>query len=150
MRSPVLAVLPFLAACYTYAPIQLAAVRPGSGIRVRITAAFGEELGPLLGTREARVLSGLLIDSRPDTLIVEVPTVVRAEIGSAIQTLNQRVSIPRSAVIEVEGRRLDRFKTYTVAGVASVALGVFVIRALTKDPGLEGAPGGGGGDLRIP
>ena len=142
--------LPLLASCYRYTPLVPTGGEPGSGVRLRISAAFAEQIQSLLGTTDARVIAGRLIEAGADTLIVEVPTVVRADIGNATQTLNQRVSIPRSAVIEMETRTLDRSRTYALAGAASVALGVFVIRALTKDPGLEGSRGGGPTDIRLP
>ena len=150
MRRSCLIVLPLLAACYTYAPIELATTQPGTEVRARVSAATADQLEPILGSTN-RLLVGTVIASSPDTLLVEVPTVLRAEIGGGIQTLHQRVAIPRSGLLEMESRKLDRFRTYAVAGVAAVVVGGFILKATVLDPGKEGTPGGGTPpDLRIP
>jgi len=143
--------LPLLAACYTYAPIDPGVVRPGTGVRARVNAATAQQLEPLLGASSGRLLSGTLISFASDTLVVEVPAVIRAEVGSSIQTLHQRVSIPRSGLLEMESRTLDRAKTYAVAGATALVVGGYIIKATIIDPGRESPPGGGGGtDLRFP
>ena len=135
--------LPFLAACYTHAPIEPNAVHPRATIRARVNAATAEQLEPLLGVSDARLLSGVVITASPDTLIVEVPTGVRAEIGSSVQTLNQRVAIPRASIVEIESRRIDRRRTGLVVGSASLTAGVLIYRGIRGEPGNGGPPGGG-------
>jgi len=150
MRRALLCI-PVLAACYTYAPIDPGAVRPGSGVRARVSATTADQLEPLLGTSNGRLLSGTLISVAADTLVVEVPAVFRAEVGSSIQTLHQRVSIPRSGLLEMESRTLDRVKTYAVAGAATFVVVGYIVKATIIDPGRESPPGGGGGpDFRLP
>ena len=138
-----LALVPLLAACYTHAPIEPNAVRAGTSIRTRITAATAEQLEPLLGTSDARLLTGVVITASPDTLIVEVPTTVRAEVGNSMQTLKQRVAIPRASIFELETRRLDRRRTGLVVGSASVLVGALIFRATVGGPGDEGQPDSG-------
>lgn len=146
-----LALLPFLAACYTHAPIEANALRPRASIRARVNAATAEQLEPLLGISNARLLSGVIITASPETLIVEVPTGVRAEIGSAVRTLNQRVAIPRASIVEVETRTIDRRRTGIVIGSASLLAGVLIYRAVRGEPGNGRPPGGGEPtELRIP
>src|SRR5919197_5552238 len=113
-----LVLLPFIGACYTYAPIDPATIAPGMSVRARVSAGTAQQLQPLLGGSDARLLSGTLISVTADTFIVEVPSVMEAEIGSSFQTLHQRVSIPRSGLLELESRTLDRFKTTVVVGAA--------------------------------
>jgi hypothetical protein len=61
------------------------------------------------------------------------------------------VSIPRSELVELETRRLDRFRTAAVAGGVAIVLGAVVLGALGDDPGYNGPPGpGGGNDGRVP
>jgi hypothetical protein len=84
-------------------------------------------------------------------MIVEIPTVMRAEVGSSVRTLYQRVSISRAELLEIETRQLDRFRTGAVAASAAVIVGAVVIEAIRGDPGSERPPGGGGGgDFRPP
>ena len=96
------------------------------------------------------VVAGALIRSLPDTLIVEVPTVFRADVGNATQTLRQRVSIPRSELVDLEMRTLDRGRTGTMVAIATVGITVLIVKSLRKDPGHEDTPGGGGPEFRKP
>ena len=135
--------------CYAYTAAQPGAVVPGVTVRARITPAAGESVAPVLGTRP-QSLTGKLISNARDTLILEVPTAVQAEIGSAVQTLHQRVSIPRSELIFLEIRELDRKRTYGVVGGAAIVVGVLLYKALKGEPGSERLPGGGGADALVP
>ncbi len=143
MRA-LLALFPFLAACYTHAPIEPNAVRAQTSIRARVNAATAEELEPLLGIGNARLLTGVVIAVSPDTLIVEVPTSVRTEVGSSVQTLKQRVSLPRTSIFELETRQLDRVRTGLVVGSISLVAGVLIFRAVRGGPGDDRPPDGGG------
>jgi hypothetical protein len=150
MRPPLLSVLPLLAGCYAYAPIEPAAVRPGTSVRARVSAAGADRIAPLLGASDARRLSGRLVDTRADTMIVEVPSVRQTSLAG-MEPLHQRVSIPRSDLLELETRRLDRLRTAAVAGSAAIIVAVLAINALENDPASGGTPpGGGGNEARIP
>jgi hypothetical protein len=150
MRRLPLAALLLLAGCYAYAPIEPAAARPGTSVRARVSAAAGERLAPLLGI-ETRLLSGTLIDTWPDTMIVEVPTAARTVIGNSLQPLHQRVSIARGELFELESRRLDRFRTGALAGAVALVVGTVLIEMIKGDPGKEDFPrGGGGNEARVP
>ena len=138
-----LALLPLLAACYTHAPIEPSAVRAHTNIRARVNPATAKELEPLLGVRDARLVTGVVIAASPDTLIVEVPTSVRAEVGSSAQTLKQRVSIPRTSIFELETRRIDRLRTGLVIGSASILVGGLIFRAAVGGPGDDRPRDGG-------
>jgi hypothetical protein len=151
MRRSLLSVLPLLVGCYAYAPIEPAGIQPGTGVRARVTGAAADRLAPLLGTTNARLVSGKLVDTRADTMIVEVATVVPPTVGGAMERLHQRVSIPRTDLVELETRRLDRFRTAAVAGGVALVVGVVVLKSLDGDPGSDRPPGGGGGvDARLP
>ena len=143
MRGLLVLLLPLLAACYTHAPIEPNAVRPGATIRARVNAATAEELEPIIGIRDARLLTGVVITASPDTLLVEVPTSVRTEIGSSVQTLRQRVAIPRASIFELETRRMDRLRTGLVVGSATVLAGALIFRVAGGGPGDDRPPDGG-------
>jgi hypothetical protein len=150
-RLRLLSIFPLLAACYTYAPIEPAAIRAGTSVRARVSSTAADRLAALLGTTDARLITGTLIDNGPDTIIVEVPTVMRAEVGSSVQTLHQRVSISRGELLEIETRQLDRLRTGAMAGSAAVIVGAVVIKAMKGDPGTERPPGNGNsGEFRSP
>ena len=150
---PALLCVPFLslfAACYSYTPIETGALQPGMSVRARVTGATADQIEPILGISSPRLLTGTLISSVADTLIVEVPAVYRAEVGSSIQTLNQRIAIPRAGLLELESRKLDRTKTYVVAGAAAFLIGGYIIKVTVLDPGGGISGGGGGPELRFP
>jgi hypothetical protein len=143
--------LPLLAGCYAYAPIEPGTVRPGTSVRLRVSAAAADRLEPVLGASSGRLLSGVLIDAGTDTMVVEVPSVILAEVGSSLQTLHQRVSIGRTELLELETRKLDRMRTAAVVGPAAAVIAVILVKAIRSDPGKEQLPGGGGpGEVRVP
>ena len=140
---------PLAAACYSYTAAQPGSIAPGVTVRARITPAAGANVAPLLGTTP-RVLTGKLISDLRDTVIVEVPAVTQAEIGSAVQTLHQRVSLPKAEVIEWEIRTLNRPRTFALVGGAAAIAVTLLVKALQGEPGSERTPGGGGVDARVP
>jgi hypothetical protein len=113
-----------------------------------VSPAAGARIAPLLGATDARRLDGTLITQSTDTLIVEVPTVMTdtREFG---RTPNQRVSILRSELLEIEVRRLDRVRTAVVVGSAAIIAGTLLARSLKGEPGKEPLPGGGGTDAIV-
>jgi hypothetical protein len=151
MRRLPLAAFLLCTACYAHAAIEPAAVGRGTAVRARVTGAGADRIAPLLGTTNARVVSGRLVDMRADTLIVEVPTVMQASLAGSAERLHQRVSIPRTELIELETRRLDRFRTTAVVGTAALAVAAIAVKALRNERGGPGTPpGGGGNEARIP
>ena len=135
--------------CYMYAPISAATVAPGTSLRARITASHAEQIAPLLGGVDARLLTGKLIDTRADTLIIEVATMERVHSAGVSQSLNQRLGIPRSEILELETRTLNRRRTTILAGAAAFVVASFLVKTLIIDPGGERGPiDGGGPELR--
>jgi len=150
MRHPLAAVAAsvLLCGCFTYIPIEPGEVEPGVTVRARVSPAAGARIAPLLGAADARKLDGTMIAHSSDTLIVEVPTVVvdTREFG---KTPNQRVSIARGDLVELEVRKLDRVRTAGVVGGAAIVVATTLIKMLKGDPGREPLPGGGGTDAIV-
>ena len=144
--APMLAVL---SGCYSYATIDPATTQPGTKVRARINAQTADMLEPLLGM-ETRLLSGVVIATAPDTMIIEVPTAGRTASGGSIIALRQRVSVPRSGLLELESRTLNRGRTTLVAVGATAAVTALVIGSYVYGPGRTTPPGNGGTDLWIP
>ena len=143
--------LPLLGACYRYAPIEPANIQHGTSVRARITVPAAERLALLLGAPSGRVVSGRLVGTYGDTMIVEIPSVMQASMGGSVETLHQRVSLARAEVMELETRRLDRLRTAAAAGAVAVIVGGVLIGALNADRGSDSPPGdGGGNDARLP
>lgn len=117
-------------------------------VRARVTPDASARIAPLLGATDARRLDGKLITSSTDTIVVEVPTVMvdNREFG---RTPNQRVSIARGDLLELEIRKLDRGRTMGIVGGGAIVLGVTLVSALKGEPGKEPLPGGGGADAIV-
>ena len=145
---PILAASLAAAGCFSYIPIEPGEVEPGVTVRARVSPSAGARIAPLLGATDARKLDGTMIAHSSDTLIVEVPTVVvdTREFG---KTPNQRVSIARGDLVELEVRKLDRVRTAGVVGGAAIVVATTLIKMLKGDPGREPLPGGGGTDAIV-
>jgi hypothetical protein len=149
MRRIALFVIPFATACYTYAPIEVASVPNGTSVRARVIPAAAARIAPLVGSADARMVSGRLIENRPEGMIVEVPTIVPADIGTSIQILHQRVLIARTDLLELETRHLDPLRTGLLAGGAAIIVGGAAFRALKSNANSGRISPGGSTEIRI-
>ena len=127
-------------ACYSYIPLEPAQLQPGASLRMRISAAEAERVEPLLGRTNARVLTGTLVSHTPEAFLVEIPTTTQLGPG---QALHQRIAIPRSSLLEVEGRTLNRTRTTLVTGAVTAGIVAILIKSRVIGPGKSGPPGGG-------
>ena len=141
LRAALLALALLSSACYSYLPLEPAQLQPGASVRMRISAAEAERVEPLLGRTDARLLTGRLISHSPDAFLVEVPTTSQVSPG---QALHQRIAIPRSSLLEVEGRTLNRTRTTLATGAATVGIVAILLKSRVIGPGKSGPPGGGG------
>ena len=139
-----------LSGCYSYATIDPATTQPGASVRARINGETADMLEPLLGM-ETRLLTGTVIATASDTMIIEVPTAASAPTGGAIVRLKQRVSVPRSGMLELESRTLNKGRTTLVVAGSSAAITALIVGGYILGPGKEKLPGEPGGpDFRIP
>jgi hypothetical protein len=127
--------------CYTYEPVRLGDVPVGADVRARVSSGEAERLREVIG-REDRLIEGTVVEDGADELLLDVPVV------SAVQrrgeTLNQRLSLPASEILEVELRRLDQLRT---GSVLAVALGAGIALLVSQ---LEGGRGDGPTDPQPP
>ena len=135
-----------LAGCFTYVPTELGTVPPGERVRLYVTreALLGFAELPLL---DEPVVTGTLLRTQGDTLVLRVPVTTRRE-GFRSEALGQVVLIPRSQVIQLERRRLHPLGT-GIAAVGSTALATGLV-VLIIDGALTGgqrAPGPGDSEL---
>ncbi len=121
----VLGVLPAVAGCYTYTPLDTSArIQAGEHVAVEFTDQGRAALSDRLGTGVVR-LEGTLTRTDSQDLFLEVWRV--AQIGGAIQRWSgEDVSFSRAFVSSVESRNLNMTKTWLAAGVAVVSVVLFV------------------------
>ena len=133
-----------LAGCYDYAPVEPAAVPPGSHVRIRVDPSTRLETGAFQINGNATVRGRLLAGLSPDTLLCSV--MIDAPLpGSASRGLRETLSLPMSAVDRVEVRTLDRKRTALLVGGGVALAFVLVDAAFDIRPGREGSDEGDGG-----
>jgi hypothetical protein len=138
------------AGCYTYAPVQSAAVQSGATVRAHVSEVASARIAPLLGSADARTLDGVVIDNTVGTIVIEVPTVVQNGINGSLQSLSQRVSIFSGDLVQLETRRLDRSRTGLVVAAAVFIGGSAAIAALKGGPTADKPPTGTSSEARVP
>jgi hypothetical protein len=103
-------------ACYRYAPVEPAAIRPNEEVRVVITdnaaTRLLKEFGPLTGS-----LEGQYAEQGADSVSVTL-LIGRAYQGMALENTRQTLFLARSEVVEVRRRTMSRGRTaFATAGV---------------------------------
>lgn len=141
---------PVVAGCYSYAPVKVADLTPGMGVRARVSAQASDRIAPLLGATSARDLRGTLVSVGPDTLIVEVPAPGVPDPDAIGRVLNQRISLLRGEVLELETRSFDTWRTTAIVGATTVAAVVVLLKIMRGEPGSAPPPGGGGTESIVP
>jgi len=132
-RSAMAVALALLAGCHHYVPVPVESLSPGSDIRARITADEATRLQPLLLRDDARVLEGLFLERRNESVLVQVPVVNELR-GIRMETLHQRIDVPVTSILEMELREIDRGKTGLALGAGTVVIVALVINSL-RDSG---------------
>jgi hypothetical protein len=131
------------AGCYTFQPVEPEAIGPGQEVRVRVTGAFADSLGPLLQKEDARVVEGDVVSGTERSFLLDVSVNSQLE-GIRMETLKQRVEIPRDALLESETKELSKGRTYGLLAVAVAAAAAIVVTQLSGNTGGGELPGGGG------
>lgn len=122
--STIAALTILFTACFHYAPVPIGSVPRGKELRVNLTETGYANLRDSIGDQFPQLrsrLEGSLIALDDRRLIVGVA--VSAE-GSG-RELQQRIAVPRSDILGVERKTLDRKQTGIIALGASVALAIF-------------------------
>lgn len=132
-----------LTGCFSYTPVAVDAVSPGAVTRVRLSAAEANRLQesvPLAG----RVVEGRLVAGTGDILLLDIPTLPGATAHRGV-VLHQRIQLPLEEVIELELRRLDRWKTGGLVAAGVIAVGFVIARQFGGGTASSNLPPGGGG-----
>jgi hypothetical protein len=129
VRALAVAALFAASGCYSYQSMGIEEVRPGRDVRVRVTGEEGARVSEVVGYT-TRDVEGKVIELDADALLLTVPAQTAIE-GSSLRRFYQRVDVPRSAVLEIEARRLNTTKTFLAAGGAALAGAAVVIAAFT-------------------
>lgn len=137
------------AGCYEYVPSGLDEIAPRQQVRARLAPAEATRLEDFV-TTGTRAVEGEVVSIGRDTILVLVE--VHSELrGTRIQSLNQRVSIGRAGILDIESRRLDRGRTYGAVLGGALAIGIFAADRIFGDSGSStDDPGPPPDEARVP
>jgi len=141
-----LLLVPQLAGCYTTRPLVGRDPSPGENVVLTISDQGRVELGDRLGVRPYRV-QGRLADRTSEAFTINVSTIRGVE-GGLVTWSGEPVSFSRSAVAQVEERKVSTWRSVLVAGatVGLVALFVAGIDEFFGGGSTGDRPGGGDPD----
>jgi hypothetical protein len=135
MRTRSLApMLCILCACYESVPTELGRVQPGLKLRVSLTDMGADSLARYLGPG-VETIDGKLISTTATGVSLAV-TQVSMRSGQEQFWKGETVVIPRSSLGTVQSRRVNKLKSFLIAGASVVAL------ASLKLAGVGGSNGG--------
>ena len=127
-----------LSACYTSRPLQSPQPAAGTRVVIQLTEQGSEQVAPLVGPRVA-VVEGAVESASPVDWAVYVSRVERRDQTEMLWN-RERVMLPRAAFASAEERRLDRGRSYALAGGLTLAA-LVVARVFS---GLGSSENGGG------
>jgi hypothetical protein len=139
--SLLLATLTVAVGCRSYTPVPTTELAPGAPVRVELTDRGRLDLAGVLGPR-ARSLEGRVVERTDSALVLSVATIQR-ESGVEEGWRGESVTVPQSAVAQVERERVSRLRSGLFAGglVAAVALAATAFGGSGGDATGQG-PGG--------
>jgi hypothetical protein len=120
--SLILAAVPALTGCYTFAPVDLGAARPGMRVEVALSPRGSEDLARVVGPGVARI-EGALVRVAADSVELALVRSARRD-GADDLWQRQRVAVASGFIAQARVRRLSRTRTWLLAGgaVLGVAL----------------------------
>ena len=132
----------FTGGCYTFEPVGIVDLQPEMQVRARLSAVQAADVADLIPA-EDRLIEGTVIDNDLQRLLLLVP-VANANRRGRFETLNQRLELPHDGLLEVELRKLDRWRTGALTAAGAFVIGYVLYKTLGG--GSSGnTPGGGGG-----
>lgn len=137
LNAAVLALAFAMTGCYSYSVIDPAAAGPGRNVRARISPMESARIEELTGVRD-RVLEGEIVAVDSAALVLSIPTVV-TEPGMSPNRLHQRITLSSGAIVELEERKLSRWRTYSLIGAAAALAGYVVTTQFDSDDGEPGS-----------
>ena len=103
-----------LQGCYSVSAVDPAGPQPGTRVVASLTPDGSQQLASQVGPRVIAV-EGVLDEATAERLSLRV---VRTEASNQVSTYwnQEEVTIPRPAIAQLRQRRLDRTRSYLVAG----------------------------------
>lgn len=142
-----LLLVPFVAGCHTFSPVDRSALEPGNAIRITLTAEESVRQVERLGGLRTSV-QGTVRDLDGPSLGLTLPADVPPPPGSPASTgLRSYVEIPWPGVAALEVKRISWARTGLLAAAAAVA--TVVIMDVADQSANDGSGGGGVDQQRV-
>jgi hypothetical protein len=127
--------------CFQYTPMTAPAPEVGSTVRIDLTDAGSVRLAPTIGQR-IESIDGQSVATSDTSLALNVLATI-SQSGIVAHWNKERVDVPRSAISQIRGRRLDT-KRSLLAGALTVIGALAVGQAFGLDLGSIGLGSGSG------
>ena len=131
-----------LGGCFSYVSAPPSGARLGEQVRVRVSGAEADRLESTLGVNE-RNIEGELLEQADSNVVLGVALAVPGQSGTNLIRAQQRITIGRSQLQDIETRRLDKFRTSLLIGgsiAAVVAIAATTGHSLLGGSGATGSP----------
>ncbi len=140
--STLVALLPLVAACYSYTPLRTLPPPVGTQVALELSDQGRVDAAPQVGPFVARV-EGALAQATDVEYVVQVFTVLDL-LGRRTKWAGETIPLPRSAVATTLERRFSRPRTFvTIAGFAAAFVALVASQNLLGFGGEGGGPPGG-------
>ena len=125
LASGICSLVLVLSGCYVTVPVTQSTLQPGDRVRVQLTEQGADDLARYLGPNVATV-DGRLLQNSDGVLALSVTTVA-TRAGDEQYWKGEQVSIPRTTVATVQGRKLSLWRSGLIgaavlAGAATIGL----------------------------
>lgn len=146
-----LMLVPEIAACHAYVPVNGAVVPQGSVVRVQVDAETARYVEGLTSRSEAdRRFEGEVLESNPDGLLLAVTLALR-ESSPRMEPIWQRVALERRQILSMEIQQPDWVRTGAVAALVGALVAGAIVKILTgKTGGSDTTVPPGPVDARVP
>ena len=137
--------------CYTYQPIEMARIVPGSTVRTQLSVAGMVRLEEFF-PEARRTLIGEVVDAENGSITLLTRTQTATVNAGAPLALRQRIEVQTQEITGLEERVLDQAKTALMTVGLAVGAGALVLhfmRGGSRGRGTTQPPGDGGGDLSV-
>ena len=126
--------------CYSYVAAPSTGARIGEQVRVRVSGAQADRLEQVLGVND-RNIEGELLEQADGSVVLGVALPVPGQSGTTLERAQQRITIDRAELQDIELRRLDKLRTTLLVGGAVAAVAAI---AATTGSSLLGGSGASG------
>lgn len=129
--------------CYSYSTMSLGDVSVGQDVRARVRSDEADSVATIMGYRSSTIEGRAMSPVDAQGLLLAVPSQAPTQTGE-VRQLYQRLLLPRSTILELEQRRLDKVKTGALVAAVALVAGFIAVKSFggTNVPSSSSSKGG--------